>query len=170
MSEQQHQQLGRGMLRFAAIIALALMTWFFSILIEKRNNPNQNIESRINGDFNEVNLQRNRAGHYVATGNINGKTVVFLVDTGATDVAIPGDLAKQLNLENLGTVTMSTANGLSTGYLTRLDELRIGSIVLHDVRASVAPNLSGEILLGMSALGELDWQQRGDQLILHQKY
>jgi clan AA aspartic protease (TIGR02281 family) len=62
---------------------------------------------------------------------INGEPVEFMLDTGATDVAIPADLAKRLKLEEGFGVTLSTANGLSQGYRTKIDRLQLGDIVLR---------------------------------------
>ena len=168
MHTNKAKPIGKGMIYIAAIGILVLLTLFFDTQLDKQNNPNRDISSITHQDHIEIRLQRNRAGHYVATGSINGQTVDFLVDTGASDVAIPGQLAQQLDLPNLGPATFQTANGLSQGYYTRLDSLTIGKIILTDVRASVAPNLDGEILLIMSALGQLDWRQEDRQLIVQQ--
>ena len=66
-------------------------------------------------------------------------------------------------------VTLSTANGRSQGYRTHLDRLKLGDIVLQDVRALVAPGLGGEqVLLGMSALKQLEFTQRNGTLLLRQ--
>lgn len=167
--QEPHNRLGRSMIWFSMLAGLALLTWFFSEIVDHRNNPNRNVTGVVfEGGAVEVSLQQNAGGHYVANGFINGHEVAFLVDTGATNVALPGQLAKSMNLENLGPVSMSTANGVTNGYMTRLDELRLGPIVVRDVRAVVAPNMEMEVLLGMTVLRDLDWQQRGDQLILHQ--
>ena len=78
-----------------------------------------------------------------------------------TDVSIPAGLAERLKLQKGAPVTHSTANGRSQGYRTRLEQLKLGDIVLHDVRALVAPGLSGnQVLLGMSALKQLEFTQR----------
>lgn len=170
MNTQQNpnHNMGRGMIWLSMIAALAMLTWFFSGAIDRRNNPNRNPGGVILEDGVEVTLQRNRAGHYLATGSINGQVVDFLVDTGASDVVLAREVARDMNLENLGPVTLSTANGTTQGYFTRLDELRIGPIRIQDVGAVVVPDMDLEVLLGMSVLRDLDWQQRGNQLILHQ--
>jgi len=166
MQQNPNAHLGRGMIWLSALAILGFMTWLFSIQIEQRNNPNQNVTGEVHGSVVEVSLQRNRSGHYVAAGTVNGEPVDFLIDTGATDVVLPGSLARRLGLENLGNIRMDTANGATQGYLTRLAEVRLGPIVLKDVPASVAPNLEFEVLLGMRVLRQMDWQQRGNQLLL----
>ncbi|OZB13525.1 MAG: hypothetical protein B7X58_09350 [Marinobacter sp. 34-60-7] len=105
----------------------------------------------------------------VASGRINGEAVVFLLDTGATDVAIPAELAEKLGLARGAPILLQTANGQTTGYRTVLDSLSLGDIVLRDVRAIVAPGFDGEqILLGMSALKQLEFTQRAGTLVLRQ--
>ena len=75
---------------------------------------------------------------FVASGRINNVPVEFLLDTGATDVAVPMDLARQLVLPKGEAVTLNTANGRALGYRTRIDRLQLGAIVLRDVRAVTA--------------------------------
>ena len=114
-------------------------------------------------------LDRNRAGHYVANGFINGSSVTFLLDTGATDVAVPETLASSLGLKKGLPFVSQTANGTVTSWRTRLDEVRIGTIVLTDVRASILPSMTGmDVLLGMSFLKQLELVQRGETLTLRQ--
>ncbi len=76
--------------------------------------------------FIEVRLLSNGQGHFVLDGAINGQVVHFMLDTGATDVAIPESLAKDLNLQRGSPVMLSTANGRTEGYRTRLDTLQVG--------------------------------------------
>ena len=66
-------------------------------------------------------------------------------------------------------MTLSTANGRTEGYRTRLDSVQLGDILLRDVRALVVPGLDGsQVLLGMSALKQLEFTQRGGTLLLRQ--
>ncbi|MNT53873.1 Retroviral aspartyl protease [compost metagenome] len=119
--------------------------------------------------FIEVQLAGNGQGHFVADGQINGQAVHFLLDTGATDVAIPEGLAAKLALERGAPVMLSTANGRTQGYRTRLETLQLGDILLREVRALVVPGLDGEqVLLGMSALKQLEFTQRSGTLLLRQ--
>ncbi len=158
--------------RFSSIaVWLALiagLTFAFGWLLEKQHNPNQsNLVRIIDAGSSEVVLVPNRGGHYVATGEINGNRVQFLVDTGATHISIPGDQAKQLGLKRGPTLLAQTANGTVKVYATRLDEVRLGNIVLENVSASINPAMQGpDILLGMSFLGHLEIIQRADTLRL----
>jgi len=148
---------------------LFLATRFFGEWEARQNNPNVVVSSQQGDGYIEVKLVSNQQGHFVASGQINGQPVDFMLDTGATDVSIPAELAKRLKLEEGFGVTLSTANGLSQGYRTRIDRLQVGDIVLRDVRALVAPGLDGnQVLLGMSALNKLEFTQRGGTMLLRQ--
>ena len=121
----------------------------------------------LNSGTKEVVLQQNRQGHYVASGTVNNVPVLFLLDTGATDVAIPESIALAAGLRRGNTSRASTANGAVTVYSTRIDELTLGNIVLEDVSASITTSMPGNtILLGMSALRQVEFSQRGGELTL----
>jgi len=163
------QRLGSGMLVAACILGMAMLTTFFAGVEERQRNPNQNPLSMVNAEFVEVQLERNRQGHYLARGTINGASVEFLLDTGATDVVIPADLAGKLGLPQGRARRAMTANGAVTVYETWLDSLSVGELTLYNVRASINPGMRGTgILLGMSALREVEFTQRGDTLTLRQ--
>jgi aspartyl protease family protein len=149
--------------------ALFLATRFFGQWEARQQNPNTVISSEQGEGFIEVKLASNTQGHFVASGQINGQPVDFMLDTGATDVSIPAELAERLKLEKGFGVTLSTANGRTQGYRTRIDRLQLGDIVLRDVRALVVPGLDGkQVLLGMSALNKLEFTQRGGTMLLRQ--
>jgi aspartyl protease family protein len=166
------QGLGKGMIYAAWICALGLLTLFFNHFLDKQYNPNQQLTTRANQQgSHDVILQRNRSGHYVASGTINDNPVVFFLDTGATVVSIPAHIADELNLQRGAPILSSTANGTITTYRTQLDSIALGPIELHQVRASINPYmLENEILLGMSFLKHLEFTQRGDIMILRQAY
>ncbi len=108
--------------------------------------------------------------HYVSFGFINDVKVKFLVDTGASSVSIPEHIAKQIGLKKGLGYSVSTANGNITVYQTSIDQLRIGNITLRNVRASINPQTDDDfILLGMSALKQLEMIQKNNTLILKQK-
>ena len=163
------QRIGRVFMVLAWCAALFLATRFFAQWEARQQNPNVVVSSEQGEGFIEVKLVSNVQGHFVASGQITGQPVDFMLDTGATDVSIPADLAKRLKLEEGFGVTLSTANGLSQGYRTRIERLQLGDIVLRDVRALVAPGLHGDqVLLGMSALNKLEFTQRGGTMLLRQ--
>jgi len=150
---------------------IALMAWLFSGEIDERRNPNQEVTTVAADDGRAgVLLVRNRAGHYVASGRINGVDAEFIVDTGATDVAVSDAIARAAGLERGAAVPVVTANGEATAYVTRIDRITLGAIVEHDLRATIVPDMNGiDVLLGMSFLRRLDFQQRGDELLIEQR-
>ncbi len=169
MSQPPGKRAGRVLLVLAWAAGLFLATRFFGDWEQRQANPNTQISSQHGDGYIEVQLAGNGQGHFVADGQINGQAVHFLLDTGATDVAIPERLAGKLDLERGAPVTLSTANGRTQGYRTRLDTLQLGDIQLRDLRALVVPGLEGEqVLLGMSALKQLEFTQRGGTLLLRQ--
>ena len=159
---------GRGMFILAWVFALVLLSWLFSGLLQERFNPNGEFASVWQGDGPpEVVLDANARGHYVVDGRINGRPVTLLVDTGATDVAVPARLAERLGLPRQGGVISQTANGAVAGWRSELDSLRIGGIQLQGVAATVLPDMGDDtVLLGMSALKRLELVQRDRQLTL----
>lgn len=152
------------------LLLFALLAMFFDDWLEKERNPNQQVESAIDASgVREVILQRNRFGHYNVTGEINGHTVEFLLDTGATDISVPSSVADKIGLRRLYEVEFYTANGLARGFGTKINEVRVGEIVLSGLKASINPNVDDEvILLGMAFLKQIEFTQRGDVLILRQ--
>lgn len=152
------------------IFALAVLTWIFNIFETNKTNPNQDPLTISSANINEVTLTQNAYGHYVTSGTINGRTVTFMLDTGATNVSVPEKLADELDLKKLARGQSSTANGFVDVFLTRINEVRIGNIVVYDVPASINPgmNHSDEILLGMSVLKNVEFAQKGSTLTLKQ--
>ena len=160
-----HRRSGMTMLAIAWVLIMAGLYWFFGSWEANQSNPNTaRVLSQQQG---ELTLQRNRAGHYVADGEINGRRVTFLLDTGATWVALPTRLARELGLKQGVAVTLQTANGTSVGYQTRLDSVRLGPIAMRDVGALVTDGMdAGTVLLGMNFLKRVEFTQRGGELVL----
>ena len=152
------------------LLVLGGLTIAFNDTLENRENPNREVKSSIsNTGIREVILQRNRQGHYVANGSINGKTVTFLVDSGATLVTIPGKLAKRLGLKKGRQEIVSTANGNIVVYLTNIKHIQLGEITLRDIKANINPHMDGDgLLLGMSFLKDLEIIQRDKLLTIRQ--
>jgi len=155
------------MIFLAWIGAAALLSWLFANELERRENPNQTVETSRLDDAVEVRLTRNRMGHYVATGRINGERVRFILDTGATHVAVGQDLADELGLQRGPAGYTKTANGTIVTYRTVLERVQLGGIEISDVTATINPRMpGGDVLLGMSFLKQLEMIQRGEKLIL----
>jgi aspartyl protease family protein len=157
------------MMIIAWAAALFLATRFFAEWEQRQENPNTVVASEHGDGYVEVKLTSNRDGHFVMTGQINARPVQFMLDTGATNVAVPESIAQTLRLERGERVQVSTANGRTDAFRTTLQRLQIGDIVLNNVRALVVPGLDGEqVLLGMSAVKQLEFTQRGGTLLLRQ--
>lgn len=150
------------------IVILLITTTIFNGVIKDINNPNQQLTVSINdGGNKEVVLKRNRYGHYVATGKINGQSVEFLLDTGATLVSVPAHIAKQLDLKKGASFQSQTANGISQSYATNLAVVSLGDIVLTNVAAGISTGMEfDQVLLGMSFLKHLNLMQQGKILII----
>ena len=115
----------------------------------------------------EVVVRRERSGHYVVPGTVNGVEAEFLIDTGATGVAIPPDLARRLKLRRGPEVEITTASDVIPGYLVTLDEVSVGPLTLKRVRGSVSEHSIGDqVLLGMSFLRHFELSQSRGTLTL----
>jgi aspartyl protease family protein len=160
---------GQGMMTVGVVLGMVFLTFFFGGVKENRRNPNSDPVSSIHSESIEVPLKRNRQGHYLLIGQINGEDVEFLLDTGATDVVVPESTARKLGLPYGIRGRAMTANGPVTIYQTRINELHLGKIRLTNIDASINPNMEGAILLGMSALGQIEFSQQADILTLKQQ-
>ncbi len=153
----------------ASVLLLVMFTWYFEDLLDHQVNPNRDVVTHSNGSTREVQLVRNRADQYNAIGNINGKEVHFLVDTGASDVAISQQLADKLGIKKLAPTIASTANGDTQAWLARLESVSLGEIKIMDVAAIILPKqLDNKALLGMTFLKELELIHRDGILTLRQ--
>ncbi|MDB5812315.1 MAG: retroviral aspartyl protease domain protein [Betaproteobacteria bacterium] len=167
MESNPHSSGGKLMLAIAWALIIGGLYWYFSQRQAHEMNPNT--AAALSAQRGELTLARNRAGHYLAEGEISGRPVTFLLDTGATWVALPLSLGRELGLKRGAAVTLMTANGPAPGYQTRLASVRLGPLELTDVGAVMSEGLEKEVvLLGMSFLGRVEFTQRGDQLILRQ--
>jgi len=112
-------------------------------------------------------------GHFFTEGQVNGRATRFLVDTGATSVALPAAEARRLGLDyQAGSKGMvRTANGNAIAYQIRLDTVRLGGITLYGIDAVVMEgDKLGLPLLGMSFLNRLDMKREGDAMTLTKRF
>jgi len=160
---QSESVAGRRFFWLAAVALLAALTALFQAL--------QRSSGGIVHSVNEsgramVVLERDRSGHYTAAGEINGRAVNFLVDTGATDVALPEGTARALGVDFGPQIVVMTAAGPVAAWRTRLDRVTVGSISLRNVRATITRAPMEDVLLGMSFLKHFTISQQGDQLLI----
>jgi aspartyl protease family protein len=157
---------------FAWGLALGLVTVVFVWLLPGEEPSPQVIVQMDEDDENVIAraVLVKRGDHFYAQVTLNDShTQEFMIDTGASSVALGGDVARRLNLRKERTMLSSTANGMVFGYSTTLDSVRLGDIVLRDVEAGVLPDQTDLNLLGMSFLSRLSWRQEGNTLVLTQR-
>ena len=112
-------------------------------------------------------------GHFPADGQVNGRPMRFLVDTGATYVSLPSADARRLGVDYAKgqPVLMRTAGGTARGYLVKLDTVSVGTVTVYGVDAVV---LDGDDLslplLGMSFLNRMDMRREGNVMTLTKRY
>jgi len=118
-------------------------------------------------------LSADSRGHFVTDGQINGLPIRFLVDTGASVVAIPSSEATRLalNYRSGQVAMMNTANGPAPAYRIRLDTVRVGDVVLSGVDAVVMEGSGMPFaLLGMSFLNRMQMKRDGGMMTLTKRY
>jgi len=141
------------------------------------------VEARLDGrvtarkrtaEVQEVQVLRNSAGMYTTVGSINGLTVNFLVDTGASQVALNADEARRLGIDFRvsGTPTaVDTASGVARAWAVKLDSVKVGSLEIRNVGAVVLEGSTPQhTLLGMTYLGRLEIDNDGRLMTLRKKY
>ena len=111
-------------------------------------------------------------GHFVTQGSINGRTVDFMVDTGATSIAMGADEAKRIGLkyENGQRGHVGTANGVTTAYKVTLAKVRIQDVEVYNVEAVVMPSGMSHVLLGNTFLSRFQMRRDNDQLTLTKRF
>ena len=112
-------------------------------------------------------------GHFVTAGQINGQSVQFLVDTGASFVTLGVGDARRLSINYLGgqRVPMATANGVVAAYRIKLDEVRVGTVTLNNVDGIVHADTSMPVvLLGMSFLNRMEMKRDGETMTLKKRF
>jgi aspartyl protease family protein len=123
-------------------------------------------------DRQSVTLAADTGGHFVAEGAVNGNPVRFLVDTGATAIALPAAEARRLGIDYLKgrRIPINTANGVVPGYLVKLDTVRLGAIELNSVDAVVQEQGLPISLLGMTFLNRVEMKRDGQTMTLIRRF
>jgi len=113
-------------------------------------------------------------GHFFTAAVVNGVSMRFLIDTGATLVTIGNSDARRAGVNYLAgeRVVMQTANGTAPAYRVKFDTVRLGEIVLNNVDGVVVEGnaLGGVGLLGMSFLNRTEMKRESDTMTLTRRY
>jgi aspartyl protease family protein len=127
--------------------------------------------ARQDGGGREIVLAAGPGGHFVTHGSINGRTVQFMVDTGATSVALSQAEADRIGLDyKSGRRALSnTANGTVPVHLLTLSAVRLGEVTVANVSAVVMPAQMPYVLLGNSFLGRFQMRRDNDTMRLELK-
>lgn len=117
-------------------------------------------------------LNAGSGGHFMTAGQINGRAVQFMVDTGATSVAMSAADAERTGIKYKDgqAVRLSTANGVTQGHRVMLSSVRVGDVEVYDVEAVVSPQPMPYMLLGNSFLTRFQMLRENEQMILVKRY
>jgi len=120
----------------------------------------------------KVIMTADNQGHFFTTGTVNGTSVRFMVDTGATTIALTPSDARRIGIDlSRGEQGFaSTANGRASIVKVALDTVRIGDITLHNVEAAVLQTEMPAALLGMSFLNRTEMQRDGSTMTLKKRF
>ena len=123
------------------------------------------------GSTRKVVLRADNRGHFRENGFINGKTMQYMVDTGASLIGLSQSDALRLGVDlQKGTpVTVRTANGNTQGWQVKLDTVRVGDITVYGVDAVVSPQPMPFVLLGNSFLAQLHMTRQGNEMVLEMR-
>lgn len=150
------QHTARWMWLLAWLSLMGLLTLYF----HSRSQPSVTASG-------ELLLQADQSGHYRLEGAINGQPVQLLLDTGATRVTIPQQVAERLGLTARGSSQVNTAAGQIRVGNGTIETLAMGPLTLYDLAIFINPAAEGdEVLVGMNALGRLELVQKERQLLL----
>ena len=119
-----------------------------------------------------VSLTADARGHFAAAGSLNGYPVTFLVDTGATSIAINADEARRMGLNYKATQAggVSTAAGVVPAWRVVFNTVKVGGITLNQVEGLVVETGLSVPLLGMSFLNRMEMKRDGQTMTLTQRY
>lgn len=145
-----------------------IIAWliFFVLLFAFFRYYNQGEKGSYQVEHGTVTITPDAQGHYRIDGYINESPVKFIVDTGASLVAIPQNIAMELNLRGRYQINLQTAGGEVTGSLTRLQQLSFAGFTLNNVKAVIVPSSGDLVLLGMNVLSQFNLSQQDKRLVI----
>ncbi len=147
-------------------VSLAIVAYFGMNALTAPIIANVAVEK--NGSM-EIVIPRSRNGHYFVEGSINGHAVTFMVDTGASTVAIDKQIARAASLPPGFPATFSTASGPAPGETVPRQRVSVGGLNFDDVTIAVIDGVGSVGLLGQNILRRLEVTQSNDQLTLRTK-
>ncbi len=124
------------------------------------------------GGSTSATLKADDRGHFTTDGQINGGTLRFMVDTGATMVALPAVEARRLGINYLDAPRglVQTAAGQAAAWKVQLDTVRIGAMTINNVDAVVIDSPLPIALLGMSFLNRTEMKRDGETMVLTKRF
>jgi aspartyl protease family protein len=159
--------IGGWMITLLWLLLLGGGTLLANQWINGREDSKLTVWTGADGVAPKLSMRADRYGQYELTGSANGQNVRFLLDTGATHISIPINVANRLNLSRGKAYPVSTANGQVTVYETELYEVSIGPFTLENVSGHINPGMDGDVaLLGMSFLRHFEMIQRSGELTI----
>lgn len=138
----------------------------------RRMQIGQSVVSAAKAEKPSLVLSADGQGHFITPGSINGESMRFIVDTGATFISMGAGDARRARIDLAkGTPGQTmTANGVAQVWRVRLNNVKVGNITLHDVDATVHQHDMPIVLLGMSFLNRMEMRRDGTSLTLTQRY
>ena len=124
------------------------------------------------GGGSQIVIAAGSGGHFVTDGSINGKSVRFLVDTGATNISMSEAEARRIGLDfTRGQRGIArTANGQVVAHRVSLGQVRVGDVTVYNVDATVVPAAMDQVLLGNSFLSRFQMKRDNDVLVLDKRF
>lgn len=124
------------------------------------------------GGGTRIVLPVSSGGHFMTQGAINGRPVQFMLDTGATNVALSQADAQRIGLDYTKgqPVLMNTANGVTPGHRVKLGSVRVGDVEVYDVDAIVSPQPMPFVLLGNSFISRFSMRRDADLMVLEKRF
>lgn len=124
------------------------------------------------GGGTTITLAAGPGGHFISSGTINGRAVRFVVDTGATNVALSEAVARSIGLDfgKGERVLTNTANGQVVAHRVSLREVRVGDVTVYNVDATIVPAMMDMVLLGNSFLSRFQMKRDADVLVLEKRF
>jgi aspartyl protease family protein len=170
------------MRQFLAVVFLAIVAGIaVPRLLDRHDQPRPSADRVANAtvaapapssNYRTVTLQGDGRGHFIAETRVDGRSMEFLVDTGASAIALRESSAAKLGIHPSArdySVKMQTANGIGKAARVRLDRVELGGILVRDVDALVVPDEAlGTNLLGMTFLSRVKWSYDRGRLVLEQ--